>query len=146
MSSNYICFASRVKSLVYVIIPMREITVVEKVENSPAIQNGIHISTKAKMTFMFANLKDKEFLIQRISDFLARMPEHKKHCSDGLSISSSCSGQSESKSLSALGTSIGNMGSYSEKMVLISVISTFYLTSFSYPESFSLLEDEVFHQ
>ncbi|XP_077979306.1 TBC1 domain family member 9-like isoform X2 [Glandiceps talaboti] len=115
MSNNFLCFASRVKNLVHVVIPMREITVVEKVENSTAIQHGIHITTKAKMTFLFAQLKDRNFLIGRISDFLARMPEHKRHSSDSVSISSSGSNLSEnqsSKSLTALSTSIGSMGSY----------------------------------
>ncbi|XP_070566267.1 TBC1 domain family member 9-like isoform X3 [Ptychodera flava] len=142
MSNNYLCFASRVKNLVHVVIPMREITVVEKVENSNAIQHGIHISTKSKMTVLFAQLKDRNFLIVRISDFLARMPEHKSHGSDTASVSSSGSSNptdsQTSKSLTALSASIGSMGSYhSDKSDHVdkvdSVISAYTLTCI-YPE------------
>uniref|UniRef100_A0A8C8IX04 TBC1 domain family member 9 n=1 Tax=Oncorhynchus tshawytscha TaxID=74940 RepID=A0A8C8IX04_ONCTS len=54
VSTNYICFTSKEETLCSLIIPLREVTIVEK----------------NRMTFLFANLKDRDFLVQRISDFL----------------------------------------------------------------------------
>lgn len=34
------------------------------------LPSPLSISTKNRMTFLFANLKDRDFLVQRISDFL----------------------------------------------------------------------------
>ncbi|XP_071477877.1 TBC1 domain family member 9-like [Diadema antillarum] len=92
LSRNYICFASRVKNLVQVVIPMREVTVVEKVENSSVITQGLHISTRAKMTFLFAQLVDRDFLVQHISDFLAKTTENSRPTGDTSSLASSNEG------------------------------------------------------
>ncbi|XP_041466902.1 TBC1 domain family member 9B-like [Lytechinus variegatus] len=92
LSRNYICFASRIKNLVQVVIPMRDVTVVEKVENSSLINQGLHISTRAKMTFLFAQLTDRDFLVQHISDFLAKTTENARPTGDSISIASSNEG------------------------------------------------------
>ena len=42
-------FILQIKNLVHLVIPMRDVTVVEKVENSSVIQDGIHVSTKSKV-------------------------------------------------------------------------------------------------
>uniref|UniRef100_A0A672S341 TBC1 domain family member 9B n=1 Tax=Sinocyclocheilus grahami TaxID=75366 RepID=A0A672S341_SINGR len=75
VSNNYICFASREEDLCQLIIPLREVTIVEKADSSSVLPSPLSISTKNKMTFLFANLKDRDFLVQRISDFLQRTPE-----------------------------------------------------------------------
>lgn len=49
-------------------------TIVEKADSSSVLPSPLSISTKSKMTFLFANLKDRDFLVQRISDFLQKMP------------------------------------------------------------------------
>lgn len=54
-------------------------TIVEKADSSSVLPSPLSISTKSKMTFFFANLKDRDFLVQRISDFLQRTPS-KKPC------------------------------------------------------------------
>ncbi|XP_071954671.1 TBC1 domain family member 9-like isoform X2 [Antedon mediterranea] len=115
ISQNYMCFSSRVKDLARVVIPMREISVVEKVENSSLIHNGIHITTKGKMTILLASLKDRNFLVQLISDFLSKCSENTR-TSSGDNISNSSSGsesqqEAQTKSLSQLSASLGNMGS-----------------------------------
>ncbi|KAK2501404.1 hypothetical protein MC885_004308 [Smutsia gigantea] len=38
------------------------------------LPSPVSVSTKSKMTFLFANLKDRDFLVQRISDFLQKTP------------------------------------------------------------------------
>lgn len=45
-------------------------TIVEKADSSSVLPSPLSISTKNRMTFLFANLKDRDFLVQRISDFL----------------------------------------------------------------------------
>ncbi|XP_069834736.1 TBC1 domain family member 9 isoform X2 [Dendropsophus ebraccatus] len=70
VSTNYICFTSKEENLCSLIIPLREVTIVEKADSSSVLPRPLSISTKNRMTFLFANLKDRDFLVQRISDFL----------------------------------------------------------------------------
>ncbi|XP_051560805.1 TBC1 domain family member 9-like [Myxocyprinus asiaticus] len=70
VSTNYICFTSKEETICSLIIPLREVTIVEKADSSNVLPSPLSISTKNKMTFLFANLKDRDFLVQRISDFL----------------------------------------------------------------------------
>ncbi|XP_068570135.1 TBC1 domain family member 9B isoform X1 [Cebidichthys violaceus] len=75
ISNNYICFNSREEGLCQLIIPLREVSIVEKADSSSVLPCPVSISTKNKMNFLFANLKDRDFLVQRISDFLQRTPD-----------------------------------------------------------------------
>uniref|UniRef100_A0A8C1X9Y1 TBC1 domain family member 9 n=1 Tax=Cyprinus carpio TaxID=7962 RepID=A0A8C1X9Y1_CYPCA len=70
VSTNYICFTSKEETACSLIIPLREVTIVEKADSCNVLPSPLSISTKNKMTFLFANLKDRDFLVQRISDFL----------------------------------------------------------------------------
>ncbi|KAJ8000704.1 hypothetical protein DPEC_G00183120 [Dallia pectoralis] len=72
VSTNYICFTSKEEALCSLIVPLREVTIVEKADSSNVLPSPLSISTKNRMTFLFANLKDRDFLVQRISDFLQR--------------------------------------------------------------------------
>ncbi|XP_051871160.1 LOW QUALITY PROTEIN: TBC1 domain family member 9B-like [Pristis pectinata] len=78
VSNNYICFASKEEDACNLIIPLREVSIVEKADSSSVLPSPLSISTKNKMTFLFANLKDRDFLVQRISDFLQRTPSRKR--------------------------------------------------------------------
>ena len=49
MSPNYLCFESRIKDLCIVIIPMREISVVEKMDTTSLLPNALHITIKSKV-------------------------------------------------------------------------------------------------
>ncbi|KAM9741514.1 LOW QUALITY PROTEIN: TBC1 domain family member 9B [Menidia menidia] len=75
ISTSYVCFSSREEDLCQLIIPLREVSIVEKADSSSVLPCPVSISTKNKMTFLFANLKDRDFLVQRISDFLQRTPD-----------------------------------------------------------------------
>nr|XP_056721310.1 TBC1 domain family member 9B isoform X1 [Euleptes europaea] len=77
VSNNYICFASKAEEACHLIIPLREVTIVEKADSSSVLPSPLSISTKSKMTFLFANLKDRDFLVQRISDFLLKTSSKK---------------------------------------------------------------------
>ncbi|XP_041049022.1 TBC1 domain family member 9B-like isoform X2 [Carcharodon carcharias] len=84
VSNNYICFASKEEEVCNLIIPLREVTIVEKADSSSVLPSPLSISTKNKMTFLFANLKDRDFLVQRISDFLQRTPSRRHHSKEEL--------------------------------------------------------------
>ncbi|XP_053422695.1 TBC1 domain family member 9B isoform X1 [Nycticebus coucang] len=83
ISNNYICFASKEEDACHLIIPLREVTIVEKADSSSVLPSPLSISTKSKMTFLFANLKDRDFLVQRISDFLQKTPSKQPGSSFG---------------------------------------------------------------
>ncbi|XP_028383555.1 TBC1 domain family member 9B isoform X1 [Phyllostomus discolor] len=83
ISSNYICFASKEEDACHLIIPLREVTIVEKADSSSVLPSPLSISTKSKMTFLFANLKDRDFLVQRISDFLQKTSQQLGGSSSG---------------------------------------------------------------
>lgn len=53
-----------------VVSDVLKVTIVEKADSSNVLPSPLSISTKNRMTFLFANLKDRDFLVQRISDFL----------------------------------------------------------------------------
>ncbi|XP_028271359.1 TBC1 domain family member 9B [Parambassis ranga] len=103
ISNNYICFNSREEDLCQLIIPLREVSIVEKADSSSVLPCPVSISTKNKMNFLFANLKDRDFLVQRISDFLQRTPDrswgdHSPLSLIGHSVSSSLPGCSSAGS------------------------------------------------
>ncbi|XP_061166989.1 TBC1 domain family member 9-like isoform X2 [Saccostrea echinata] len=78
LSSSYICFASRVRDLVTVVIPLREVVLVEKVDNAASGELGtdaLVVTTKGKNNFIFSQLPVREFILQKLSDFLSRVEE-----------------------------------------------------------------------
>jgi len=76
LSSGFVCFASRVKNLVNVVVPLSEINIVEKIDKSAGhvLPNAVLLTTRGKMNFLFAELEDRDFILERISDFLVRPP------------------------------------------------------------------------
>lgn len=74
ISLHYICFSSRVYNLVSVVLPMRDIMVVEKVEvGSPRVlPKAFLVSTKSKMNFLLAQLPDRALILEKISLFLSQ--------------------------------------------------------------------------
>jgi hypothetical protein len=78
ISPNFVCFATKIKLLCSIIIPMREMISVEKVNPSDVLPNALHITTRSKNTFLFASLQDREMLCEKISNFLSRTPSAEK--------------------------------------------------------------------
>ncbi|KAM5145738.1 TBC1 domain family member 8B [Mantella aurantiaca] len=74
VSENYICFASHDGSLYSTIIPLREITGLEK---SDVTTRAITISTKGKNIFRFTDVRDFESLVTRLrSRCTITSPQH----------------------------------------------------------------------
>lgn len=77
---DYVCFASKanIPNQVTVIIPFREVTFIEKIQQSNSgLTNSIIISTNSKSNFVLSNINDRDVLIKKISELLARTGEYK---------------------------------------------------------------------
>ncbi|XP_069703909.1 TBC1 domain family member 9 isoform X3 [Periplaneta americana] len=75
LSQNYLCFESRVKNLVSVVIPLRDVRLVEKAENqasNTAVDKSVLITTCGRASFLFAQIPDRDFVVQKISELLSR--------------------------------------------------------------------------
>ncbi|KAF8773507.1 TBC1 domain family member 9 like protein [Argiope bruennichi] len=96
LSSSYICFESEVRLLVSLVIPMREMSIVEK----GTLKNALLITTRDKKNFIFADLEDLEFVVQKVSELLAKVPDIKSHIyetKNGDSMNSSSSNSKKEK-------------------------------------------------
>ncbi|XP_017882346.1 TBC1 domain family member 9 [Ceratina calcarata] len=69
LSQNYLCFESRVKGLVSLVIPLREVRITEPAENQ--VDKSILVTT-ARSSFLFAQIHDRDFVVQKISELLAK--------------------------------------------------------------------------
>ncbi|PSN53042.1 hypothetical protein C0J52_03961 [Blattella germanica] len=64
-----------VKNLVNVIIPLRDVRLVEKAENqasNSAVDKSVLITTSGRASFLFAQLQDRDFVVQKVSELLAK--------------------------------------------------------------------------
>ncbi|KAK7864755.1 hypothetical protein R5R35_012261 [Gryllus longicercus] len=76
LSQNYLCFTSRVKNLVSVVIPLRDVMLVERAENqasNPSVEKSLLITTNRRVSFLFAQILDRDFVVQKISELLSRI-------------------------------------------------------------------------
>jgi hypothetical protein len=55
ISPNFVCFATKIKLLCSIIIPMREMISVEKVNPSDVLPNALHITTRSKVDYLFSS-------------------------------------------------------------------------------------------
>ncbi|XP_059480535.1 TBC1 domain family member 9 [Neocloeon triangulifer] len=75
LSQNFVCFDSRVANLVILVISLREVGLVEKVESNNIGNSDLSmlITNKNSSSFLFSNLKDRDFVIRKISELLSRI-------------------------------------------------------------------------
>ncbi|OCT95254.1 hypothetical protein XELAEV_18012939mg [Xenopus laevis] len=62
-SDRYLCFASKEDGLCNVVIPLKEVVSVEKMEDTSLLPNPIIISIRHQMAFQFIELKDRDSLV-----------------------------------------------------------------------------------
>ncbi|KAJ0180398.1 hypothetical protein K1T71_003802 [Dendrolimus kikuchii] len=78
LSQNFICFDSRVRNLVRLTIPLRNVHQVERADSggtgSSADSGSILITTAHHTSFLFGNISDRDFLVHKISELLAKLP------------------------------------------------------------------------
>lgn len=81
LSQNFICFDSRVRNLVRLTIPLRNVHQVERADSGGTGSSGdsgsILITTAHHTSFLFGNISDRDFLVHKISELLAKLPKEK---------------------------------------------------------------------
>ncbi|KAF2986388.1 hypothetical protein EK904_003652 [Melospiza melodia maxima] len=65
-SDSYICFASKENGCCTVIIPLREVISIEKMEDTSLLPNPIIVSIRSKTAFQFIELKDRDTLVENL--------------------------------------------------------------------------------
>ncbi|XP_050310363.1 TBC1 domain family member 9 isoform X2 [Anthonomus grandis grandis] len=86
LSQNYICFESRVRAQVSVVIPLRDVIVAEKIEsNGASLEKAIIVTAGNsinKTNFIFSQILDRDFVVDKLSELLSRTQELKDFKSD----------------------------------------------------------------
>ncbi|TRY63799.1 hypothetical protein TCAL_07164 [Tigriopus californicus] len=79
ISQNFICFQSHVANLASLIIPLRDVTCVEKTDSQPngnTVDEAISIAMKTtKKPFIFAQIPDRNFVVEKLSDLLSKLED-----------------------------------------------------------------------
>uniref|UniRef100_H0XBC4 TBC1 domain family member 9 n=1 Tax=Otolemur garnettii TaxID=30611 RepID=H0XBC4_OTOGA len=79
-SDSYVCFASREDGCCKVILPLREVVSIEKMEDTSLLPHPIIVSIRSKMAFQFIELKDRDRLVEgllvRLKQVHANHPVH----------------------------------------------------------------------
>uniref|UniRef100_A0A8D0XFK0 TBC1 domain family member 8 n=1 Tax=Sus scrofa TaxID=9823 RepID=A0A8D0XFK0_PIG len=76
-SDSYICFASKEDGCCKVILPLREVVSIEKMEDTSLLPSPIIVSVRSKMAFQFIELRDRDSLVESL---LARLKQvHADH-------------------------------------------------------------------
>uniref|UniRef100_A0A7M4F308 TBC1 domain family member 8 n=1 Tax=Crocodylus porosus TaxID=8502 RepID=A0A7M4F308_CROPO len=65
-SDSYICFTSKESGCCDVLIPLREVVSIEKMEDTSLLPNPVIISIRSKMAFQFIELKDRDSLVENL--------------------------------------------------------------------------------
>uniref|UniRef100_A0A8D1ZMD4 TBC1 domain family member 8 n=1 Tax=Sus scrofa TaxID=9823 RepID=A0A8D1ZMD4_PIG len=65
-SDSYICFASKEDGCCKVILPLREVVSIEKMEDTSLLPSPIIISVRSKMAFQFIELRDRDSLVESL--------------------------------------------------------------------------------
>ncbi|XP_049712271.1 TBC1 domain family member 8 isoform X1 [Elephas maximus indicus] len=65
-SDSYICFASKEDGCCNVVLPLREVVSIEKMEDTSLLPNPIIVSIRSKMAFQFIELKDRDKLVESL--------------------------------------------------------------------------------
>ncbi|XP_034807928.1 TBC1 domain family member 8 isoform X1 [Pan paniscus] len=76
-SDSYICFASREDGCCKIILPLREVVSIEKMEDTSLLPHPIIVSIRSKVAFQFIELRDRDSLVEAL---LARLKQvHANH-------------------------------------------------------------------
>ncbi|XP_035127653.1 TBC1 domain family member 8 isoform X4 [Callithrix jacchus] len=79
-SDSYICFASREDGCCKVVLPLREVVSIEKMEDTSLLPNPIIVSIRSKVAFQFIELRDRDSLVEallmRLKQVHANHPVH----------------------------------------------------------------------
>ncbi|XP_053384071.1 TBC1 domain family member 9-like isoform X2 [Mercenaria mercenaria] len=91
ISQSYVCFASRVRGLLSMIIPLRDVNTVEKVDSpvgGTLYMNAMVVTTKGKVNVMFSQIGQRDLILEKISDCLSRQPAPRRRINSQVSVTS----------------------------------------------------------
>ncbi len=87
ISQNFLCFDSLIAHQVSVVVPLADVSYVEKTDvnsNGYSAEDAIAVVVKtSKKPFVFVQLPDRKFVIEKISDMLAKLKAPDADDSDG---------------------------------------------------------------
>ncbi|KAB7494763.1 TBC1 domain family member 9 [Armadillidium nasatum] len=89
ISSNFICFGSKVNNLLSVVCPLRHVQSVEKLDNVKghvSIKQALFVSTNQSNQFLFNEVGDRDFVCDKLSEMLGKTIFNKEALPDGLSV------------------------------------------------------------
>ncbi|XP_045443253.1 TBC1 domain family member 8 isoform X2 [Pipistrellus kuhlii] len=72
-SDRYVCFTSTEEGCCRVIIPLREVLSIEKMEDTGLLPSPVLISVRGQMAFQFIELKDRDVLVEALLGQLRRV-------------------------------------------------------------------------
>ncbi|XP_030776606.1 TBC1 domain family member 8 isoform X3 [Rhinopithecus roxellana] len=79
-SDSYICFASREDGCCKIVLPLREVVSIEKMEDTSLLPHPIIVSIRSKVAFQFIELRDRDSLVEallvRLKQVHANHPVH----------------------------------------------------------------------
>ncbi|KAK2515318.1 Tbc1d8 [Columba guinea] len=82
-SDSYICFASKENGCCNVIIPLREVISIEKMEDTSLLPHPIIVSIRSKTAFQFIELKDRDTLVENLLQRLKQVnSSNPVHCNN----------------------------------------------------------------
>ncbi|XP_054583976.1 TBC1 domain family member 8 [Eptesicus fuscus] len=86
-SDRYVCFASTEEGSCRVIIPLREVLSIEKMEDTSLLPSPVIVSVRGQMAFQFIELKDRDALVEallgRLQRVQADLPAHRSASQGG---------------------------------------------------------------
>ncbi|XP_050532969.1 TBC1 domain family member 9 isoform X2 [Daktulosphaira vitifoliae] len=85
LSQNFMCFNSKSKDPLNVVIPLRDVSQVEKLDNTndPSFDNAVIVTLKTSKdndkppVFIFSHIMERSFILKKMSELLGNLKTHK---------------------------------------------------------------------
>lgn len=120
LSSNFACFSSHVPALVSLVIPLKDVNCIEKSatnENSGAKDEAIVFSMRRGVkNFVFGQVSDRDFVVEKLSELLARLADQSDERTSLHSVSSTATSRSSSNDQSEGSASLNKQQGGLEKV------------------------------
>ncbi|XP_076068621.1 TBC1 domain family member 8/9 isoform X2 [Oratosquilla oratoria] len=91
VSPNFICFESKIGNLLSVVCPMWDVSSVERMDNiagNTTVKQAFFVTTKQSNSFLFNEVGDRDFVINKLSEMLGKTIPTKNALPDNISLNS----------------------------------------------------------
>ncbi|KAK1167672.1 TBC1 domain family member 8-like [Acipenser oxyrinchus oxyrinchus] len=79
-SDSYVCFVSKEEGCCTLVIPLREVISIEKMENTSLLPNPVIISIRSKKAFQFIEIENRDSLVESMSQRLESVQRKQQTC------------------------------------------------------------------